>query len=175
MNKYYAGIGSRETPPEIMALMTRIAAKLEREGYVLRSGGAPGADAAFEAGVTDDRMKQIFIPWDGFQDRPATYPIPQQAYDIAGTLHKHWEYLKGGARTLMARNALQILGPNLDTPAQFVVCWTPDGCISEEDRSYAKVMGTGGTGQAIAHAWRMRIAIFNLARPEHKARLEAML
>jgi predicted Rossmann fold nucleotide-binding protein DprA/Smf involved in DNA uptake len=42
--KFYAGIGSRETPPDILEWMTSLAANLETMNYVLRSGGAQGAD-----------------------------------------------------------------------------------------------------------------------------------
>lgn len=54
----YAGIGSRETPRSILDLMTAIARKLEALGYTLRSGGATGADTAFEEGV--ERLKEIY-------------------------------------------------------------------------------------------------------------------
>lgn len=40
MNKYYAGIGSRKTPPDICQLMTQIAEELSQGGYILRSGHA---------------------------------------------------------------------------------------------------------------------------------------
>ena len=40
----YTGIGSRKTPPGILAQMSELAAFLARSGWVLRSGGAPGAD-----------------------------------------------------------------------------------------------------------------------------------
>jgi predicted Rossmann fold nucleotide-binding protein DprA/Smf involved in DNA uptake len=49
---YYAGIGARSTPPQILSVMTRLASKLEGMGYTLRSGGAAGADTAFERGVS---------------------------------------------------------------------------------------------------------------------------
>jgi predicted Rossmann fold nucleotide-binding protein DprA/Smf involved in DNA uptake len=44
MTKYYAGIGSRETPKDICDIMTQLAIKLANNGWVLRSGGAKGAD-----------------------------------------------------------------------------------------------------------------------------------
>lgn len=46
---FYTGIGSRETPQEIQNLMFKIAQKLDSK-YILRSGGADGADLAFEKG-----------------------------------------------------------------------------------------------------------------------------
>jgi hypothetical protein len=42
--KYYAGIGSRETPYHICKMMTDIAKRLSSLDYVCRSGGADGAD-----------------------------------------------------------------------------------------------------------------------------------
>ena len=47
----YAGIGSRKTPPHVLAAMTQIAEALAERGYILRSGGAGGADSAFEKGA----------------------------------------------------------------------------------------------------------------------------
>lgn len=44
----YAGIGSRETPMEVLELMTKASAWLGARGYTLQSGGAIGADMAFE-------------------------------------------------------------------------------------------------------------------------------
>ena len=44
----YAGIGSRETPMEVLELMTKASAWLGAKGYTLQSGGAIGADMAFE-------------------------------------------------------------------------------------------------------------------------------
>ena len=51
MSFTYAGIGSRSTPPEVQAVMRTLANNLEYTGFTLRSGGAKGADSAFEHGV----------------------------------------------------------------------------------------------------------------------------
>jgi len=49
------------------------------------------------------------------------------------------------------------MGYDLKTPSKFVLCWTPDGCISKQTRN----KNTGGTGQAIAYASENGIPIFN--------------
>jgi hypothetical protein len=49
--KYYAGIGSRETPSDVCSQMTELAKQLDAENWILRSGGAKGADSAFENGA----------------------------------------------------------------------------------------------------------------------------
>ena len=38
--KYYAGVGSRETPQDVLETMWKIGKHLADKGYTLRSGGA---------------------------------------------------------------------------------------------------------------------------------------
>ena len=91
--KYYAGIGSRETPVEIQQLMTNIASYAEERNFVLRSGAAQGADAAFERGVHSVSMMQIFIPWRSFSNQRhhrheyASAAIKAEAYSLASKFH----------------------------------------------------------------------------------------
>lgn len=63
----YAGIGSRRTPPDVCADMTRIAQALGARGFTLRSGGAAGADQAFEEGAADQRLREIYLPAEGWR------------------------------------------------------------------------------------------------------------
>lgn len=151
MAHYYAGIGSRQTPAQMLAFMSKIAARLEAIGYILRSGGADGADSAFEAGVTDPAHAQIFLPWRGFNGRSGQFTgAPPAAYEMAENFHPNWDACSRGARALHARNCQQILGPQLDSPVDFVVCWTPGGS------------GSGGTGQAIRLARASEIPVYDL-------------
>jgi hypothetical protein len=168
MTKYYAGIGSRSAPKAICDKMTTIAVRLEAMGYTLRSGGAMGADAAFAKEVTS---KQVFLPWDDFNGQRLSYAIPAEAYVIARQHHPGWDYLNDTVRKMMARNAMQILGPELNSPSEFVICWTPDGCANAAERT----PGTGGTGQAIAHASCLGLPVFNLARNDHYLRLHQFI
>lgn len=152
----YAGIGSRQTPDEICAVMTRTAARLSARGLVLRSGGAQGADQAFERGVPTDGKMEIFLPWRSSTHASTLCHPPPKSFEIAQAFHPAWDRLSAAARKLMARNCQQVLGRNLDDPSKFVLCWTRDGGP------------TGGTGQAIRIAMAHRIPVFNLqamARP----------
>lgn len=176
---YYAGIGSRETPDDIMALMRRAGRILALKGYTLRSGGAPGADSAFEEGCDEVHgSKVIFLGWKGFngKDSPWVNATPQ-AYAMAEQFHPGWAHLTRGPRSLMARNSHQIMGWDMQTPAGFVLCYTPDGCLRNEDRrTKTKTRpGTGGTGQAIGIASAHGIPVYNLQRPEHRLRVESLL
>lgn len=149
-SKAYAGIGSRETPKDVQSKMTEIASRLSLLDYVLYSGGADGADAAFELGAVH---KKIFLPWNGFNGRVEDgneYVVPPINLDFVNRFHPKPTSLSQGGISLMGRNTYQVLGPNLNSPVDFVLCWTKDGKAS------------GGTGQAIRIATHYKIPVFNL-------------
>lgn len=158
----YAGIGSRETPDNILKLMQNIAAELRVLGYTLCSGGALGADTAFAEGDPD---AQIYLPWPGYnkiEDPTLAGPSPE-AIKVASTFHPAWHRCGYGARKLHGRNMHILFGSNLDTPVDFVVCWTKDGKDS------------GGTGQAIRAAMVNNIPVFNLFFDEAITELQEYL
>lgn len=162
----YAGIGSRDTPNDVLRLMTRIGKWLGAKRVVLRSGGAEGADSAFERGQGTIGPKEIFLPWNGFNGRAMQRGLlgvdERKAYEIAEKHHPAWHRLSDVAKKLTARNAYQILGATCADPSAFVVCWTSDGAIAKTTRK------TGGTGQAIRIAHTYGIPVFNLQRADHR-------
>jgi hypothetical protein len=170
--RIYAGIGSRQTPPEVLGVMQSLAGRMEQQGWKLRSGGARGADAAFEAGVVTPGNRAIFLPGSSFNGRRAgaggyydstRLPGWQQALETVAQYHPAPDRLSPFTRNLMARNAMQVLGPSLDRPADLVVAWTPGGAIS------------GGTGQALRMAQDLGIEVRNLGNPEVMARAQRWL
>jgi len=173
---YYAGVGSHNTPSNILKVMEELGFLLARENYILRSGGSPGADTAFEAGAKKAEAEfEIYLPWSEFQERSGANYIDvtklanfNKAADIAKEHHPEFEKLTENAKKLIIRDTYQVLGKDLETPSKFVVCWTPDGCITDRDRSQK----TGGTGQAISIASRREIPVFNLELREHKRQIE---
>ncbi|MCC2107967.1 MAG: hypothetical protein KDJ40_10565 [Hyphomicrobiales bacterium] len=166
----YAGIGSRETPADICALMTQIARVLDARGMILRSGGADGADNAFAIGARIGH-REIFTPWKTFQPKagpfiPDTIPLAGSKYELpalhlAAAYHPTWDvpfgqrgHLTQGAKRLHARNCQQMLGETLGNLSAFVICWTKDA------------RGGGGTGQAIRLARAHGVPVFDLADPQ---------
>lgn len=155
----YAGIGSRETPMDVIALMRDIGAICAKLGHTLRSGAAPGADSAFEAGCdVSGGLKEIYIPWEGFQQRRSTERgvhagVSDEAMKLASQHHPNWSACSRGARALHARNCYQVLGLDLATPVDRIFCWTPRG------------EGGGGTGQALRLAIFLGIEIVDLGDP----------
>lgn len=137
--RYYAGIGSRKTPAHILDCMEVISMQLYDRGYWLRSGGAIGADQAFEKCAGS--RAEIFLP-------TKDYPMWTEVFTMH--FHPNPAALSVVGWQLMCRNAMQILGRDGNTPVDFVVCWTKDGKAS------------GGTGQAIRIAKEFDIPVYNL-------------
>lgn len=153
---HYAGIGSRQTPPDVQALMIRAARWLHKRYYTLRSGGARGADTAFAMGA--GALVEIFRPEE---------PVGEDAVlrQIAEEHHPAWKQLDEYARRCHTRNVAIILGrdPDITPPCQFVLCWTPGAS------------GEGGTGQAIRVARAYGIPVYDLADAHAKFRVESCI
>ena len=194
MYKPYTGVGSRETPPDIYELMQKIGYRLSLDGFTLRSGGAYGADQAFELGWWDHHCTayeidsgakpraEIFLPWNGFEDRhhgggDGAYIVQRDktllelAEETASVIHPAWNAKKAdgtpvlsrGAKGMHARNCFQVLGEHLDNPSKFLICWAPplaDGSVK------------GGTRTAWVLAQNNSVPCWNLHDTATRERLE---
>lgn len=172
MTRFYTGIGSRETPLEYLDLMTKLAQKLASEGWILRSGGADGADTGFENGAPNDR-RAIYLPWSGFNGRehgvqPSRFNNHAQAENIASRFHPAWDRLTRGPRALMARNVYQLLGDDLQTPSRMVICWAPNPKFDNDGRV---IDVKGGTGLAVRLAVEYNVPVYHLGVQDHMDRL----
>ena len=186
--RIYTGVGSRETPVPILTVITTLAKVLAQRGWVLRSGGAHGADSAFETGCDQaGGRKEIYLPWKGFNGNQSalflSLPRVGNFDSIAGRMndkravalavqfhplktqlfvpsHKMRTVLK-----LMARNSQQILGESVseENKTGFVICCTPQG------------QPIGGTRQAIVLAHHFQIPVFNLGNIETLRQISAFL
>lgn len=172
MKRYYTGIGSRQTPDDTMAILRRLAGVLAAT-HTLRSGAADGADTGFEQGADAvGGPKDIYLAWKGFNGNPSPlFGVTAEALAMAAKVHPAWDRLSEGPQKLHARNCNQVLGHDLATPAEFVACWTPDGCESAKTRNSK----TGGTATAIVLAERNGVPVFNLKNPASRNRLVAFL
>lgn len=137
--------------------MTAIAKQLAKLGYTCNSGGADGADSAFEKGAVINR--QIFLPWDGFNGKRVEsmnkmhntwkYSVPPFNEELVRKYHPKPSALSEDGWKFMSRNSYQVLGEDLKTPVEFVLCWTQEGKLK------------GGTAQALRIAKDKDIPIFN--------------
>jgi hypothetical protein len=169
--KYYAGIGNRKTPADILFRMKVYARQLEAFGFTLRSGGADGADSAFEDAVSPEH-RDIYLPWAGYNHKTgivsgydtALAEIAEKyysAYSVWSTDVPTWRELSGGVKQLHTRNVAQILG-HASPPvlSLFVLCWTP------------RARAGGGTGQAIRVAKGYGVPVYDLADPNNTFELD---
>jgi len=175
LDRIYTGIGSRQTPDTVCDDMRVIAAKLADAGWLLRSGGAPGADSAWADGAKarqtppgavafgrpdpqgrTGKAPVIILPHEGFNNQ-AGIVLPKNiladAEPIAASFHPNWSACNAFARKAHSRNVPQVLGPDLATPSTVVLAWTPDAAT------------VGGTATALRIATFCRIPILNLADP----------
>lgn len=168
MTIFYTGIGSRQTPQEALNIMEYIASALKRKGFVMRSGGAGGADSAFGRGA--GKCSEIYIPWNGFgTEGPRLYhgedgviafsmldiEKQKECEKIASEIHPAWNRCSRGARALHSRNVLQVKGLD-DTLSDFVIYW------SNYDKNFNP---KGGTATAVNLATSLKIPTFNLNIP----------
>ena len=150
---YYTGAGARITPFSVCQEMVEIATLLNESGYRLRSGLAKrGADVAFKLGSNGN--------CDLFDPNGINFKIPEDAYEIAKRHHVAWDWLRPFHKDLMARNVMACLGPTLDNPSAFLLCWTNDGIEHPKDRTKR----SGGTGHTISVAHEFGIPICNMAK-----------
>ena len=161
------GIGARSTPESICELFTEIGQEIKERGWYVRSGHAEGADVAFERGAKKNCI--VYLPWGGFNKEqlilgvPRTSPLRDEVLEI---VYKHEPYAKNlsnGVKLIKSRNVFQVLGEDLNTPSDIVICYTEEGVVE------------GGTGLAIKVAIDNRIPIINVGDPDTSSHLDEII
>jgi hypothetical protein len=169
----YTGVGSRETPPNMQEFMNTIGRSLAKRGFRLRTGDAAGADAAFLTGALKGlegkdtaelvRLIEAYMPYTKSKAKGfASYfrgPRSDQLAALERILvetHPKPQALYGVGRELMARNALQLLGPELNDPSDFLIGMLKPKALRRAD------WDVGGTGQAFRLAKAREVPVFEL-------------
>lgn len=164
----FAGIGSRDTPNNILNYMFDMGMQLACQRVVLRSGKADGADLAFQHGylaMADEGKRvsaEILLPWYTWQqsvdDRWDLLieddDTVHRAMQICSKVHPAWNKLKNSHKLLHTRNVFQILGSKLDSKemVDFVIFWAPErGNVVQ-----------GGTATAVHLARKFGVPTFNM-------------
>lgn len=157
----YAGIGSRETPDDILLLMEQSATILARKGFICSTGAAIGADQACANGaLLGGGNVHLHLPWKGYNSDWSNklvgnvsyfilQPTDSAAYKSVEEYHPAHKRIvdKRGPMALHARNYNILFKPD---KVDFIICWTRDGKID------------GGTGQALRIAADNNIRVYNL-------------
>jgi hypothetical protein len=184
----YAGIGSRETPEDVLNLMTEAAKYLESLGYTLNTGktfiARPSNDPKYQkqyeerlafskknngkVGLDEEGADRAFSLGTTKKNLfGVNAPVGKKELTVMEEIHPAPDKLTEGAKKLMARNTNQIFGENLDTPVDFVLFY------AKETSNPLRV--AGGTGQAVEMARRKRIPTINMSKPNWKKKLDEIL
>ena len=115
---------------------------------------------AVDLGLAKESQFEVYVA-DQYNIRRSTLPrrhlatvrnkdLISETESIASEVHPAWDRCNEWARGMHSRNCHQILGYDLQSPVDAVICWTPDGAV------------VGGTATAIRIAMKYNIPVFNL-------------
>lgn len=147
-------------------MMIDIAKYLASSGWTLRSGGARGADTAFEAGaISNNGKKHIYLPQSPFNnhrvggDNFLLTPDEKRLArnELSFDILTHFDKMKPFAKNAHARNYFQIHGRKPEKKSQMIIYWCEEDGMGQP---------TGGTRTAVLLAREAGIPDFNL---KHKA------
>lgn len=160
-------IGSRKAPEDMCNLFTELGAEIRERGWWARSGHAVGIDYASELGAKKNCI--VYLPWETFNEeyplvgRPRTSPLRDEVLEI---VYRHEAYAaeqSQGVKRIKSRNVYQVLGEDLKSPSDLVICWTEEGKI------------IGGTGLAIKIAREAEIPIINVGNSKVEKNFDSIL
>ena len=115
---------------------------------------------AVDLGLAKESQFEVYVA-DQYNIRRSTLPrrhlatvrnkdLISETESIASEVHPAWDRCNEWARGMHSRNCHQILGYDLQSPVDAVICWTPDGAV------------VGGTATVIRIAMKYDIPVFNL-------------
>ena len=122
---------------------------------------------AVDLGLAKESQFEVYVA-DQYNIRRSTLPrkhlaivrnkdLISETERIASEVHPAWDKCNEWARGMHSRNCHQILGYDLQSPVDAVICWTPDGAV------------VGGTATALKLSMKAGIPIFNLGVSDKKS------
>ena len=122
---------------------------------------------AVDLGLAKESQFEVYVA-DQYNIRRSTLPrkhlatvrnkdLISETERIASEVHPAWDRCNDWARGMHSRNCHQILGYDLQSPVDAVICWTPDGAV------------VGGTATALKLAMKCDIPVFNLGVSDKKS------
>ena len=122
---------------------------------------------AVDLGLAKESQFEVYVA-DQYNIRRSTLPrrhlaivrnkdLISETERIASEVHPAWDRCNEWARGMHSRNCHQILGYDLKSPVDAVICWTPDGAV------------VGGTATALKLSMKAGIPIFNLGVPDKES------
>ena len=127
---------------------------------------------AVDLGLAKESQFEVYVA-DQYNIRRSTLPrkhlaivrnkdLISETERIASEVHPAWDRCNEWARGMHSRNCHQILGYDLQSPVDAVICWTPDGKI------------VGGTATALKLSMKYNIPVFNLGTKDKESVLQSI-
>ena len=127
---------------------------------------------AVDLGLAKESQFEVYVA-DQYNIRRSTLPrrhlatvrnkdLISETERIASEVHPAWDRCNEWARGMHSRNCHQILGYDLKSPVDAVICWTPDGAV------------VGGTATALKLSMKAGIPIFNLGTKDKESVLRSI-
>lgn len=127
---------------------------------------------AVDLGLASESQFEVYVA-DQYNIRRSTLPrkhlaiirnkdLIAETERIASEVHPAWDKCNEWAKGMHSRNCHQILGYDLQSPVDAVICWTPNGKIQ------------GGTSTAIRIALKYNIPVFNLGTKDKESVLQSI-
>ena len=122
---------------------------------------------AVDLGLAKESQFEVYVT-DQYNIRRSTLPrkhlaivrnkdLISETERIASEVHPAWDRCNEWARGMHSRNCHQILGYDLQSPVDAVICWTPNGNM------------VGGTATALKLSMKYDIPVFNLGVPDKES------
>ena len=127
---------------------------------------------AVDLGLAKESQFEVYVA-DQYNIRRSTLPrrhlatvrnkdLISETERIASEVHPAWDRCNEWARGMHSRNCHQILGYDLQSPVDAVICWTPDGAV------------VGGTATALKLSMKYNIPVFNLGVKDKESVLQSI-
>ena len=127
---------------------------------------------AVDLGLAKESQFEVYVA-DQYNIRRSTLPrrhlatvrnkdLISETERIASEVHPAWDRCNEWARGMHSRNCHQILGYDLQSPVDAVICWTPDGAL------------VGGTATALKLSMKYNIPVFNLGTKDKESVLQSI-
>ena len=127
---------------------------------------------AVDLGLAKESQFEVYVA-DQYNIRRSTLPrrhlatvrnkdLISETERIASEVHPAWDRCNEWAKGMHSRNCHQILGYDLQSPVDAVICWTPDGAV------------VGGTATALKLSMKHDIPVFNLGTKDKESVLQSI-
>lgn len=181
----YAILGAPDTPSHVLQEFSDIARMLAAKKFKVRvttddsrkqEGKPPAALVGKAVRETVGTRYELIKPWNTFGDTEgealtATGTTSDRGVEMAALFQPAMTKLPDAVKKIIAANVHVMLGKFLESPVEFLVCYTEDGAENSKEVTFK----TGNVGLAIRVATSYNIPVINFKNPNSRSRLEDIM